>query len=111
LKLNERTSKVKLAGKIPKFRTEALEAQWWDEHAEVALEMLQSAWPEVFKPKVPTEAISMRLPVDQLATVRKYANQSGVRYQTLLKRFIDIGVRSLERPRRKRKASAKVAAR
>jgi predicted DNA binding CopG/RHH family protein len=89
---------------MPKFKSEAAEAQWWDEHEDIALEMLQSAWPEVFKPKVPTEAISMRIPIDQLATVRKYARQAGVAYQSLLKHFIDIGIRSLERPKRTRRA-------
>jgi predicted DNA binding CopG/RHH family protein len=97
LKLNERKSNVDLAGRMPKFTTEAEEARWWDKHEDIAVEMLRDAWPELFKVKVPTEAISLRLPAAQLAAVRKYADRSGVRYQTLLKRFIDIGVRSLGR--------------
>jgi predicted DNA binding CopG/RHH family protein len=95
LKLNERKSNINLAGRMSKFKTEAEEAHWWDQHEDVAVEMLQDAWPAMFKVKVPTESISLRLPATQLAAVRKYAARSGVGYQTLLKRFIDIGVRSL----------------
>ena len=79
---------------MPKFKNEAQEAAWWDKHEDIAIEMLQDAWPEMFK-KEPTEAINLRLPVTQLAVVRAYASRSGVGYQTLLKRFIDTGVRSL----------------
>jgi predicted DNA binding CopG/RHH family protein len=98
LRLNERKSNINLAARMPKFKSEAEEADWWDKHEDIAMEMLRDAWPEMFK-KEPTEAISLRLPVTQLAAVREYASHSGQPYQALLKHFIDIGIRSLAEQR------------
>ena len=48
----------------------------------------------------PTLPVTLRLTREQLETANSLASRSGIRYQTLLKRLIGDGLRSLERAAR-----------
>jgi hypothetical protein len=49
---------------------------------------------------IPSVPITLRLTREELETANRLARKSGIRYQTLLKRLIGDGLRSLERTAR-----------
>jgi predicted DNA binding CopG/RHH family protein len=49
---------------------------------------------------MPTVPVTLRLTRAQLETAQRLAGKSGIRYQTLLKKLIGDGLRSLERAAR-----------
>jgi predicted DNA binding CopG/RHH family protein len=74
---------------LPKFRTEAEEARFWNRHDSTAYIDYDKAKPVVFpRLKPTTETISLRLPKAVLAHLRRLANRRDVPYQTLLKMFL-----------------------
>jgi predicted DNA binding CopG/RHH family protein len=71
---------------IPKFRTEAEEAEWWDGHPEVATEIMKRALRSgKARRKVPLKTITMRLPVPDIKAAQELAHQKGLPYQTYIK--------------------------
>jgi predicted DNA binding CopG/RHH family protein len=59
----------------PAFKNEAEEAAWWDEHSEMVTDLLIKHG----QPRVQTQSITMRLPVQ---------DKKGVGYQTLIKSLL-----------------------
>jgi predicted DNA binding CopG/RHH family protein len=58
---------------------------------------MRDAWPELFEKKKPAVPITIRLDSAQLEAARRLAAKRGIRYQTLLKNLIGVGLRGLER--------------
>ena len=74
---------------IPKFRTEAEEAKWWDRHPEAATEIMKRALKSgKARRAVPLRTVTMRLPVPDIKTARDLAHQKGLPYQTYIKMLL-----------------------
>lgn len=69
----------------PVFRTEADEAAWWDEHSEMVTDLLIKYGRPA---RVPTQSVTMRLPVQDVERARHLAGKRGVGYQTLIKSLL-----------------------
>jgi predicted DNA binding CopG/RHH family protein len=83
---------------IPKFRTEAEEAEWWDSHPEVATEIMKRAIKSgKARRTVPLKTVTMRLPVPDLNTAQDLAQDKGLPYQTYIKMLLH---EALQRERR-----------
>ena len=83
---------------IPRFRTEAEEAEWWDRHPEVATAIMKRALSSgKARRAVPLKTVTMRLPVPDLKTARDLAAQKGLPYQTYIKMLLH---EALEKERR-----------
>ena len=102
---NKRVPQVRL--RVPKFRSEAEEADWWDAHPEVILKAVERAYGkealdrffrEGARPKrPPTKTVTIRLPVEDLARARRLAAQKGLGYQTLVKTLLHEALQREER--------------
>ena len=84
---------------IPKFRSEAEEAEWWDSHPELATEIMKRAIKSgKARRAVPLKTVTMRLPVPDIKAAQDLALQKGLPYQTYIKMLLH---EALERERRK----------
>ena len=84
--------------RIPKFRSEAEEAEWWDAHPEVATEIMKRAIKAgKARRKVPLKTVTMRLPVPDIKSAQKLAQQKRLPYQTYIKMLLHA---ALEKERR-----------
>jgi predicted DNA binding CopG/RHH family protein len=84
--------------KIPKFRTEAHEAEWWDSHPEVAAEIMRRAIKAGnARRAVPLKTVTMRLPVPDIQAAQDLAERKGLPYQTYMKMLLH---EALEKERR-----------
>ena len=73
---------------IPKFRTEAEEAGWWDGHPEVATEIMRRAIKSgKAKRAVPLKTVTMRLPVPDIKAAQGLAEQPTDRRDPLHMRW------------------------
>ena len=103
---NKRIPQVRLHP--PKFNSEAEEAAWWDSHPELIVKAFERAYGkkavqrvlgEGHKPKrPPTRAVTMRLPVEDVARARRLASRKGLGYQTLVKTLLHEALLREERP-------------
>ena len=83
---------------IPRFKTEAEEAEWWDAHPEVATEIMKRAMKSgKARRAVPLKAVTMRLPVPDLRTAQTLAARKRLPYQTYIKMLLH---EALEKARR-----------
>ena len=83
---------------IPKFRSEAEEAEWWDSHPEVATEIMKRAIKSgKARRAVPLKTVTIRLPVPDIKAAQDLALQKGLPYQTYMKMLLH---EALERERR-----------
>ena len=74
---------------IPKFRTEAQEAEWWDAHSEVATEIMSRAIKSgKAKRSAPLKTVTMRLPVPDIQAAQDLAHEKGLPYQTYIKMLL-----------------------
>ena len=74
---------------IPKFRTEAEEAEWWDTHPQTATEIMKRALKSgAMRRTAPLKTITMRLPVPDIKTARDLAHEKGLPYQTYIKMLL-----------------------
>lgn len=90
--------------KMPKFRTESEEADWWASPAGRAYVKRKSAESQSKKLKVAESSlvaeltkkssvqIAIRLPEEDIAQARKIAERKGIGYQTLLKMLLREGL-------------------
>lgn len=75
--------------KIPKFKDEAEEAEFWTSHDSGDYVDWSKAERTVFPNLKPsTEAISLRLPSPLLARLKELANEKDVPYQSLMKVYL-----------------------
>ena len=83
---------------IPKFRTEAEEAEWWDSHPEVATEIMKRALTSgKARRPVPLKTVTMRFPLTDLKVAQDLARHKGLPYQTYIKMLLH---EALEKERR-----------
>ena len=81
---------------IPRFRSEAEEAAWWDAHPEVITKAFEHAYG---KPgSRATRPITIRLPVEDVARAKRLASRKGLGYQTLVKTLLHEALTREERP-------------
>ena len=75
--------------KIPDFKDEQEEAQFWATHDSTEYIDWSKAKRTVFPNLKPTtESISLRLPVSLLARIKELANEKDVPYQSLMKVYL-----------------------
>ena len=79
---------------IPKFKTEAEEAAWWDSHPETAAEIMEQALKSgAARRKVPLKTVTMRLPLADLEAAQDVASRKGLPYQTYIKMVLHEALR------------------
>ena len=89
--------------KIPKFRSEAEEADWLFENRErLAAAFLQAAQEDrvrhgTLKQRITTRPTTIRLAPDDISRARALADRRGLRYQTYLKMLIHEGLEREEK--------------
>ena len=76
--------------RLPRFRSEAEEAAWWDKNAD----RLADQAIERLKARQALKTVTMRLPEGDIALARAIAAKRGLRYQTYLKTVIHSGLQS-----------------
>lgn len=75
--------------KIPKFKNEDEEFEFWSTHDVTDYFDIKKAEPVIFPNlKYSTETISLRLPQSLLASIKALANKRDVPYQSLMKIFL-----------------------
>lgn len=75
--------------KIPKFKTEDQEAEFWNTHDSTEYFDWSKARNVIFPNLKPTStSISLRMPNYVLARVKQRANSLNIPYQTLMKQYI-----------------------
>ncbi|MGA2425258.1 MAG: CopG family antitoxin [Terriglobales bacterium] len=81
---------------IPKFSSEAEEAEWWDDHrseieAEIRRRMKQKrplTLANLLRREKPSQPITLRIATRDLETARRLAARKGVGYQTYIKMLL-----------------------
>jgi predicted DNA binding CopG/RHH family protein len=81
---------------IPKFRSEAEEAAWWDAHrseieAEIRQRMKQKkplTLGALLQGAKPSQPVTLRIPKEDLETARRLAARKGLGYQTYIKMLL-----------------------
>jgi predicted DNA binding CopG/RHH family protein len=81
---------------IPKFRSEAEEAAWWDAHrseieAEIRQRMKQKkplTLSALLQGAKPSQPITLRIAKEDLETARRLAARKGLGYQTYIKMLL-----------------------
>ncbi len=79
---------------IPEFKSEEVEARWWDEHPEVVLGLFETAAKEgtlgrgTLARRGQTPTTTIRLDPSDIELAKIQAEQRGLKYQTYLKMII-----------------------
>ena len=72
--------------KLPQFKNEHAEAQFWQTHDSSAyIDWSKARRVRLPKLKPSTETISLRLPADLLHVIKIHANKKDIPYQSLIK--------------------------
>jgi hypothetical protein len=97
---------------VPKFATEAEEADWWYQnrelHGKVMLAAVRSGEAQILtrekllarieaSKKKPATVVALRLPEADLTLARKQAEQKGLPYQTYIKSLLHEALTSYEK--------------
>jgi predicted DNA binding CopG/RHH family protein len=83
---------------IPRFKSEAEEAKWWDAHPDVATEIMKRAIKSgKARRAIPLKTVTMRLPVPDLEAAQELAARKRLPYQTYIKMLLH---EALEKERR-----------
>ncbi|MBM4197377.1 MAG: hypothetical protein FJ197_09840 [Gammaproteobacteria bacterium] len=87
---------MKKHAKTPaRFRSEAAERAWWQQHDTVGrVDWSQAQWTRFPNLRASTRTISLRLPEALLEELKALANERDVPYQSLLKIFLAERVRA-----------------
>ncbi|MBI1897028.1 MAG: hypothetical protein HYS04_10970 [Acidobacteria bacterium] len=88
--------------RIPKFKSEQEQAEWWDAHPEVVTALFLKAKKEGKIKRLPvvrgaTRSTTIRLPIADIETAQQIAEKRGLPYQTYLKGLLH---QALERERK-----------
>ena len=88
--------------KIPAFKSEREEAEWWDAHPEVITELFLKAKKEGKIKQLPgfrgaTKPVTIRLPIADIEAAHEIAGKRGLAYQTYIKGLLH---QALERERK-----------
>ena len=92
---------------IPRFKTEAEEARWWDkqgsriardfETAARAGQDVTAVPPGLARATAAARNITIRIPLDDLEKARRLAERRGLRYQTYVKMLLHQALEADER--------------
>lgn len=75
--------------KLPKFKSEAAERRFWQNHdSDQYIDWSGAEQASLPKLKPSTRTISLRLPEPMLDTLKRLANKRDVPYQSLLKTYL-----------------------
>jgi predicted DNA binding CopG/RHH family protein len=96
-------------GEVPRFQSEAEEAQWWFDHKEETARWMQQAAAEGRvsslasiverrRQRGTTPTVSIRIDPADLSRARFQAERRGLRYQTYLKMVLHEALEREERP-------------
>ena len=86
--------KKKKLKKIPKFKNEDEEREFWYTHDSTDyVDWSKAKYGIFFDVKPTTKTISIRFPETTLAKLKQKANRIDVPYQALIKQYVDIGLR------------------
>jgi predicted DNA binding CopG/RHH family protein len=88
--------------RIPKFKSESQEAEWWDAHPEVITELFLKARKEGKIKRLPvvrgaTRSVTIRMPIGDIEAAQDLAGKRGLPYQTYIKGLLH---QALERERK-----------
>ena len=94
---------------IPRFESEAAEAQWWFDHREETASWQEKAVAEgrtnnlagILEKKRPggsTPTVSIRIDPADLSKARDQAERRGLRYQTYMKMVLHVALEREDRP-------------
>ena len=91
-----------IKSRIPKFKSEKEEAEWWDAHPEVITELFLKAKKEGRIKRLPlvrgaTKSVTIRMPIADIEAAQEIAEKRGLPYQTYIKGLLH---QALERDRR-----------
>jgi hypothetical protein len=83
------TNKVR----IPDFKSEKEEAEWWDAHPEIITKLFLQAKKEGRLRRLPpargaTKSVTIRLAVNDVEAAQELADKRGVPYQTFIKMLL-----------------------
>ena len=88
--------------RIPMFKSDKEEAEWWDEHPEVITELFLKARKEGKIKRLPvvrgaTKSVTIRMPIGDIDAAQELAEKRGLPYQTYIKGLLH---QALERERK-----------
>ena len=95
--MRERKPAARQLRQIPRFRTEADEARWWDKQGPRIAQEMEAAIaagedlmvvPAPLKRALAAKNVTIRLSLADLDRARKQAEQRGLRYQTYVKMLL-----------------------
>jgi predicted DNA binding CopG/RHH family protein len=66
---------------LPEFKSEKQEAEFWDANPDLITAAMRAA----YSTRKRSQAISIRVPVDDLARIKTLAARKGIGYQTMAK--------------------------
>ena len=67
---------------LPEFKSEREEAEFWDANPDLITAAMRAAYPPQ---RGKTQAVSIRVPVGDLARIKTLAARKGIGYQTMAK--------------------------
>lgn len=91
---------MRAVDKVPQFKSEKEEAEWWDSHPEVITGMFLDAKRRGKLKRLAsdgTRPVTMRIRVDDLETAQALARKRGLPYQSYMKSLLH---QALERERK-----------
>jgi predicted DNA binding CopG/RHH family protein len=76
--------------RIPRFKSEREEAEWWDKHPEVITQLFLKAKKDGKIKRLPmirgaTKPLTIRIPITDIETAQELAQKRGLPYQTYIK--------------------------
>jgi hypothetical protein len=76
--------------RIPRFKSEREEAEWWDKHPEVITQLFLKAKKDGKIKRLPmirgaTKPLTIRIPIADIETAQELAQKRGLPYQTYIK--------------------------
>lgn len=88
--------------RIPKFKSEKEEAEWWDAHPDRITELFLQAKEEGRLRRLPrvrgaTKSVTIRFAINDVEAAQELAEKRGVPYQTFIKMLLH---QALEKERR-----------
>ena len=75
---------------MPKFKSEAEEAAWWDAHPDFIVEQFEKAAKEerMLRGIPKSKSVTIRIPVRDLEAAQRLADRKGLPYQTYMKMLL-----------------------
>jgi predicted DNA binding CopG/RHH family protein/uncharacterized DUF497 family protein len=79
---------------IPRFKSEAQEAEWWDSHPEFLAEQFKKAAKEgrILRGVPKSQSVTIRISTTDVEAARRQAERKGLPYQTYIKMLLHQGL-------------------